>query len=355
MIHLLCSFGKLLLDEFANLFFAQGLKIIQVIASLTHDEPHSATKKTFSELLDGMRSRIVRLGVGGARAESVAQAVVDMFFERDSDALAWLTEIAVKYVNLCSLGLEPTAQQEVSGRLKDIDLVLDTDIVLSVLSEGERPHKAIEETINRWKDIGGRIVIVPPVVEEAAYHAWISDTVYEDVWRQLGSWRPDEMHHYVRNVFVRAFYFAAGGRFNPSRWRRFIGEYRGQNAEDASRMKELLADRGFDVLDDIDTDDDFARSVHNRIYEFRGIDQSAHIPKKIVDKVDRDSRILALLKLRRSQEGSRYHTTVVVSSSQILQKAGQSFSRELGEPSPVWPVGGSSLSRFTNSRCSVDS
>jgi hypothetical protein len=330
---------KQLLDEFAALFFSQGLKIIQAIASLTHDEPHPATKKTFAELIDGMRARITRLGVGGARSDAVAQAVIDLFSERDSEALAWLTDVAVKYVNLCSLGLEPTAQQEVSGRLKEISLVLDTDIVLSYLSRGERPHQAIEDTLNRWKEIGGAVIVLPPVVEEAAYHAWISDFEYQEVWRQFADLGPNEMHHYARNAFVRSFYFEAEGRYEPTRWGRYISEYRGRDKNDVSVMAELLDDKGFDVREDVAADDEFTGVVRQRIYALRHIDTSKFIRKQVADKVDRDSRILAHLKAAREDQAKRHGTTVVVSSSPILQKAAESFARKFGEPSPVWPIG----------------
>lgn len=328
-----------LLDEFANIFFAQGLKIIQAISSLTHDASPSTPRQTFGELLDGMRRRITQLGVGGARSHAVAQAVVDLFSERDSEAFSWLTEIAVKYVNLCSLGLEPTAQQQVSSRLKDLNLVLDTDIVLSYLSEGERPHKAIQETLNRWRDIGGKVIVVPPVLEEATYHAWISEFEYKEVWRQLASFAPEEMPRYVKNAFVRAFFFAAKGRFEPTRWGYFISEYRGHDSTDTTKMHDILQDGGFTVEDDLQIDSGFADEVRKRIYEIRGIAEGTHIRKQVADKVNRDGQIVGYLHASRSQKPSPHHTTVIVSSSPILQKAASGFSQQLGEPSPVWPIG----------------
>jgi len=336
------SFGRLwnyLLDELANIFFAQGLKLIQAISSLTRAGSLSAPKKSFAQLLDLMRERITKIGVGGARSDSIAQAVVDLFSERESPAFSWLTDVAVKYVSMCSLGLEPTAQQEITSRLKDIKLLLDTDIVLSYLSKGERPHLAITETIDRWKEIGGDVTIVPPVVDETAYHAWISEFEYQEVWRQLVNLEPNEFHRYVKTAFVRAFYIAAEGRFEPDRWRRFIAEYRGSNSRDTMKMVAILRDQGFIVPDDFKVDETFSSKVQKRIFELRRLETSEAVTKQVSDKIKRDGDIISHLKIKRGEQVSSHETTVVISSSPNLQKAASTFVTDLGDPSPVWPVG----------------
>ena len=327
-------------DEIANLFFANGLRLIRAIASLLATNEKSLPSKTFAELLGGVKDSIQSLGVGGARSEEVAQAILDLFSDRDSPAFNWLTELAVKYVTLCSLGLEPSAQQEVSGRLKDIDLILDTDIVLSLLSQGERPHRAVEEVLKRWRSIGGQVLIPPPVLEEAAYHAWISDYEFRDVENLLAHVQPEEVHRYAKTAFVRAFCVVAQGDFRLSSWTRFISEFRGASPTDSEKIAAILEeDYGLKIITDFALDRDFARTVSEMIYKIRKIAPSAYVPKQTGDKVARDGQIIAFLKHCRESKPRRYHTTVIISSSPVLQQAGAAFTGNLDEPAPVWPIG----------------
>ena len=52
-------------DEIANLFFANGLRLIRAIASLLSTSDRPSPSRTFSELLEGVRGSIRALGVGG--------------------------------------------------------------------------------------------------------------------------------------------------------------------------------------------------------------------------------------------------------------------------------------------------
>jgi hypothetical protein len=263
-------------DELANLFFANGLRLIRAIASLTQSKGTSRSP-AFSQLLDGVRKSVATLQVGGGRAEEVAQAVVDLFAERESEVFAWLTELAAKYVSLCSLGLEPSAQQEVSGHLKDIDIIVDTDIVLSLLSEGERPHKAVEELLKRWSLIGGRLLLTPPVLEEAAYHVWRSMGEFREVQRLAPSLKPHEIHRYAKTAFVRAFCTVADGDFSTKRWDKFIGEYKGTSPTDVRKMEAILEDYGFQKAQDFRYDNALARTVCDEIYAIRKIPAGAFV------------------------------------------------------------------------------
>lgn len=326
-------------DEIANLFFANGLRLVRAIASLLANTEKLPPPPTFSELLERLRGSIIALGVGGSRKNEVAQAIVDLFSDSDSGAFNWLTELAVKYVTLCSLGLEPSAQQEISGRLRDIDLIVDTDIVLSLLSQGDRPHTAVEEVLTRWRHIGGALIVPPPVLEETAYHAWISDFEFAGLGNLLSTLRSDEIPHYVKNAFVRAFYVVAEGNYQPPRWARFISEYRGTTSTDGEKIAAILEDLGFTVITDFAPDKDFALKVSNKLYDIRKFGETAFVPKQVGDKVARDGQLIAFLRQSRQSAKHRYHTTVIISSSSTLQVAATAFSAELGEPTPVWPIG----------------
>jgi hypothetical protein len=97
-----------------------------------------------------------------------------MVHDKALPTFEWCTDLCACYVTICSLGLDPAAQQAILARLRNIDLILDTDIVLSYLSEGENDHEAIETIVKGWRRIGGQIYVTLPVLEEVSHHAAIS-------------------------------------------------------------------------------------------------------------------------------------------------------------------------------------
>ena len=57
--------------------------------------------------------------------------------------------------------------------------------------------------IGTWKRLGGTVHAVEPVLSETAYHAWISQPEYEEIWRQLAAMSDLEALQLIDNVFVR--------------------------------------------------------------------------------------------------------------------------------------------------------
>jgi hypothetical protein len=151
--------------------------------------------------------------------------------------------------------------------------------------------------------------------------------------------RPDEIPHYVKNAFVRAFYVVAQGNYQPPRWARFISEYRGTTSTDGEKIAAILEDLGFTVITDFAPDKDFALKASNKLYEIRKLGETDFVSKQVGDKVARDGQLIAFLRQSRQSAKHRYHTTVIISSSSTLQVAATAFSAELGEPTPVWPIG----------------
>jgi hypothetical protein len=193
--------------------------------------------------------------------------------------------------------------------------------------------------VNRWGEIGGRLVIVPSVLEEASYHAWIANNEYQNIWRDLESIKANEINRYASNAFVRAFYHTAAGKFDPTNWNRFISEYRGESPQDTTKLEGILRDSGFEVVCEYPYDKNFASSVIQEIYRVRGISPSDFVPKKVGDKVVRDGNLIAHLKNQRESMGQAGKTIVIVSSSSVLETAAMKFGQELMEPAPVWPIG----------------
>jgi hypothetical protein len=147
------------------------------------------------------------------------------------------------------------------------------------------------------------------------------------------------MRRYAKNAFVRAFYFASHKDCSLAKWKRFVREFRGASKEDVTKIEEILRDREYVIIDEMPTDAAFEREVRNRIYEIRHISPSAFVPKSVGDRIVRDAKMFAFLKMQKPNLRNSFHKIAIISSSPVLQRAARDFSKELGDHGTVWPVG----------------
>lgn len=329
-------------EGLATLFLENGILITEAVASILGGGTKVADHPTLQEGLHRLGVRVAGLGVGGARAAEVGQAVMDMFREQDSDAFRWLANLCVVYVSLCSLGLEPAAQEQVTARLREIDLILDTDVVLSHLSSGEPNHEAVSRMVDGWRGLGGPMYTAQAVLEEAAYHAWISQREYEETWRSLATMTAAQARHLIENVFVRGFHAEAKGQCHPTMWNSYVRNFRGKGERDFGRILGLLKDSGIDLLSDQTIDRGLAEQIEAHTSELRaGRDGtgSSGTRREHVERCERDGRLVALLSSRRRARQSVGGTAVIVSSAGLLRRACEKVRGVLGDPEPVLPVG----------------
>ncbi|GAG56961.1 unnamed protein product, partial [marine sediment metagenome] len=225
-------------DEMANMFLTNGIYVIQSIESIITNESKITEHNDLYEAIKLLAQKIAGLDIWGNRSSDILQAIKDLFNENDSDAYKWLAQLGTIYISLCSLGLEPTAQRQIEERLGDIDLILDTDIVLSFLSRGELHHEAINHIVKTWQKISGNIWVTPCVLEEAAYHAWIGQREYEELWRDLEKYDNKASLRLINNVFVRGFRVESS-KYAPKYWRWYISNYKGNSNYDYSKIENL--------------------------------------------------------------------------------------------------------------------
>jgi len=196
---------RLVQDEIANMFMANGIYILQSIESIISNGSKVMDHQNLHDSIVSLSDKVGGLPIWGNKQQELKQAFIDMFHERDSQAFKWLAGLGTIYVSLCSLGLESSAQQQIEASLRNIDLLLDTDIILSFLSSGEPKHEAIGSIVNTWQRISGHIYVTPCVLEETAYHAWISQREYDEIWRDLRKYNDREALSLIANAFVRGF------------------------------------------------------------------------------------------------------------------------------------------------------
>lgn len=326
---------KIIQEGVSQLFLSHGMTVIEAVSSIMGTgslAPHS----TFSELLDRVAERISNLPGKPEHALELSQAFRDMFSEANSKAFRWLEDLCSVYVDACSLGLENRSQEQLLEVLRQLVLVLDTDAILSLLSEGDGNHQHVQNLIRDWIKIGGEAVAVLPVMEEASHHAWIADYDYNPNWRQMAKMTDVEASHLLENVFVRGFWKIANGDYTPKAWRQYISAFRGRADHDFDKLLGLLSDHGVRLVSVEGIDRDLANSLADALYRKRGSRKVSggqeHAAKQ---KCSRDGRMIATLAAFRSKLAESSKTATIVSSGKGLRVAAAMYPDQLGEPEPV--------------------
>ena len=336
------SFAKLwdvIQDEIANMFWANGIYIINSIESIIKNETTVAEHPDLQGAIENLGAKVASLDIWGPRNITIGQAVIDIFQEKTSDAFKWLGDLGAIYVALCSLGLEESAQEQIEGRLRELDLLLDTDVILSLLSPGEAKHEPVKEVVNCWKRIKGRVCVSSCVLEETAYHAWISQRDYEETWQILGRMSDSDALHLIENAFVRGFRVEARGKYQPTQWDYYIGQFQGSEPYDYRKIQEILKDYNIATTSDENIDVSFSTRVTNTLLALIADEGGSLDDKEVVGKCKRDGRLMAVLLREREQQAKVGGNVLVISSSRKLQEACKRFKKKLGRPEPVVPIG----------------
>jgi hypothetical protein len=169
-----------LLDFLSGLFYQNGLAVIKAINGVMSGQSGGY----IADLRELIKQGAKRAAAASASTPDgqilIETATTDVLTEREGPAFDWLTRVCERFVALCSLGLETTTANELKKTIVSNLLVLDTDIILTHLCPPGREHDAVSDLLGRWMEIGGRILLAPVVLEEVAYHAWISQNDFRE-------------------------------------------------------------------------------------------------------------------------------------------------------------------------------
>lgn len=336
-------------QKISHLFYTQGQRMVEFVSRLVpehEDGEHSEKEKNVFTpfFLDDLAEAIAATTSLDTQRVELRQATIDIFTEPSQSIFQWLAQLSFSFLAICSLGLEATCGREVSRLLGRMQLVLDTDVLISLLCTGEDAHEAVLSIVERWRRLGGRILMAAPVLEETAYHAWIAEKDYKEV----SHWIPgteQERHRYIENAFVRAFATElAGHRARSGDWRRFMRQFRGQGEHDYTNVAAILRQEwSMEVLTELTSSE---QALENEVWEY--LQQNIHnnIRKRTereieLDKAKRDARLyvsmirqLSLL-LANDPESSCF----LVSSARRLTAVENRF-KKLGEPQIVVQISG---------------
>jgi hypothetical protein len=320
------------LDFLATLFYENGLSVIHAIDSYLG----SSEMKEEPDLKELLVAGAVKCAsMCASTPESIVRlknAILDTLTERTGPAFEWLTRTCERFVTLCCLGLESTSSTEVRRSLTASDTVLDSDIVLNYLCEGEPDHAATKELLANWRSAGGQILASPVVLEEVAYHAWISQRDFVETRHMLGTLKPYERSRFIRNAFVRSFHAVST---KPEQWDIYISQYRGNSETDYSRIRQKLVQRlQVQVLPD-NYDKALADEIAAYALEYKKREGDYEADEAYQDrwhKRNRDGHLLAAIHAARNAAAERDSSAniILLSSSQVLRAAERKFLGRLG-------------------------
>src|SRR5262249_33182943 len=161
--------------------------------------------------------------------------------------------------------------------------------------------------------VGGRILLLTPILEEVATHAWISERDFEETRFLLKRLSPRDVQPYATNAFVRAFFGMVKSESDVKKWPAYISEFRGTAREDYSKiLVALVEDQGAERLPD-----SFQRQLQERAAETlkssiaRAKSVSVdRLDKSDRDKADRDGQLLATIAAARAARKATNGRTV---------------------------------------------
>ena len=333
-----------LLDVLGVLFHSNGIGVIEGLSELLDPDVTISTteQQTLHGLLLDGASRIRATTSNGELGETLEQAVLDIFTERQGRAFDWLSSVAERFVMLCAMGLEGTSAVEIRKVICHQLLVLDSDIILTFLCGAEPDHETALQMLKLWAQRGGRILLLTPVLEEVAHHAWIADRDFSEIRSFARKLHRAELRRYASNAFTRTFF--ASGVADLRRWPAFVGQYRGDTPDDFSRILEHLEDE----LPVERLTNTFDQSLQSRIaielkqtLAFsRGV-VAAELDERDNDKAERDGQGLATIAAARTRErrSGSGNSVLLVTSSTRLRRADAHFRTDLGRPPSVIPLG----------------
>lgn len=328
-------------ERIAAHFHSRGVAMVAEVSALLEGTPTDEKAGTKSSLsfLEELATAVAHTATHPQRRAELHQAVVDLFSDRSGVAAEWLVRVSASFVACCALGLEHSTGAALARLFARTTLVLDSDVVLSLLGEGEPEHQSVFAIASKWTKVGGKVLVAEPVLEEVAYHAHIAQHDFDQVAHLLPGTAEDRLH-VIENAFVRSFaeHMAASG--TPLRqWNRFIAQYRGPTAYDWGRViGHLRAEYSVGTLPHRTAEfEALERSV--RDFLILTAEQRGYFGKNARDKASRDARLYAqmvqyLQSIRATDPGA---TCLLVSSAHRLAEAENAF-HESGEQQIVVPI-----------------
>ena len=327
---------KVFEDKMSEYFQFRGEQIVSEVMSFVDADSEewskTPTKSSFS-FLDDFASAVAATSSHQQRKQELQLAVKDLFSDRTGDAAQWLVSICASFVAACTMGLEYKSSEAITSLLRRTGMVLDTDVVLSLLGVAEPEHEGVSVFVERWIKMKGSVLVATPVLQETAYHASIAERDFDQV-RNLGLSRQEVQLHLIENAFVRSFAkLLSEHQIKINHWGEYIRQFRGRSEYDYDNLSIYLnAEYSINRLPDRNANNfEFVKTVRDYILR-RMHEDGSIVDKKARDKAMRDAELYVSLvshvkRLRASDPGA---TCILVSSARRLSDVDSHF-KESGE------------------------
>ncbi len=339
MAQLLYERGREVLAMMAPIF---GAQTIDATPTPEADEPK--TNRLHHDIVEPLARAAGSVYQLTDQANEVSTAISDLLHSGYGPAVDWLTRSCFAYVCACSLGLETHTQAAIEGLIERTGLVLDTDVVLTLLSADEPSHESVNILRRQWKQYGGDVLVSDEVLHEVAHHAWIAD---RDLNNVADLWPATSVDRQIlsKNAFVRGFgRLLERGEVKIGQWSQWMQQFRGKSATDVTPIRNyLVKDLGFGLLPQCNAESrnlaDQVQSYLERKHpkSFTGFEDTRD-ERIRTDKARRDALLFAALvqAIDQGHERGDGRATYLVSSSGRFGAVHRQFRSE--EPGFMFSV-----------------
>ncbi|CRM32868.1 hypothetical protein ACIQRH_00995 [Pseudomonas sp. NPDC090964] len=317
-------------ERMAQYFLSRGDALVEEISALINDDHDTVEPISPLSFLDDFASAVASTSTHQEQREELRQAVRDMFTDRTSAATDWLVRLSASFLSLCAAGLEHSSSAALSRLFARTTLVLDTDVVLSLLGEGETEHKSIETIVDRWTRLNGSVFAPTPVLEEVAYHASIATRDYREIRHILPGTEEDRLQ-LIDNVFVRSFaQLMADKKVQHSHWPTYLNSYKGDTEYDFRKVSAALSDYKIQQLPCRSIQEQELEEKVRQFLNERAIGKlSSRAQRNALDKAARDAQIYSALihHLKKLKNDDPAATCLLVSSARRLVQVDTQFQK----------------------------
>jgi hypothetical protein len=316
----------------AFLFYNEGLRVTQLVTAILDNKKKLKLPAEYTEIVHGVADDVAtRLSSMHSKdvVLNIRQSVFDVLHGENEEAFNWLSSLGVVYISLLSLGLDTDASKVIHDHLKQIRLLLDTNVVLDYLCEGERGNKPTVLLLNRWLELGGMLQCPQTVLDETCHHAFNADYEYNRLWRYLHNYTYESALEEINNAFLRAFCAKAQGKYHRSAWAEYMDNFRSSNVSDTSRIEAILSDElKCSKFQDNAADASLVQEIADYIFNYRknsSRDLTQQEETQLREKCYRDGILLSSVF---TTQDSQIATYTVISSSSAMHNASQYFAQK---------------------------
>jgi hypothetical protein len=318
----------------ASILYLRGERLVRATAAVLESSNEPEALNDIKPIICEMTYGAVRHINDATRRKEIVQAINDMLVEPTGPACQWLVKMCASFVALCSLGLESRTAVAIRKAVSTLELVLDTDVVLSLLCEGESLHRCTDRAVKLWRAEGGKLLMADPVVHEVAHHAWIAENDY----REVETWFPgsdEDGHRMISNAFVRGFArIVRSGSAKKREWAAYIRQFKGSSKGDTTAAeRQIKTVHTTQKLPTVKPERQeigvkLLRSLEDAIRSADKIDSKER--ERRLDKARRDATLVASISQRRAsiRETTSAGTCCLVSSSGRLRQLSQHVVRQ---------------------------